>query len=207
METVNFIKFSSFIIFFSSTTFLLGQEIIFPGLKGDSLISEIVKYYKPKKVLAYDESRTKLYSEIFHRKDSIECFYSGYKIQIPKNTNVLSWAAKYGIQTEHLFPRSLGAAAYPALADLHHLVPVKSTINTLRKNYPFREIEDNKTKYWILNDKVLTKPDNKIIDQYSESATAAFEPRENIKGDIARSIFYCHSIYKSDADKKSKTSN
>ena len=171
------------------------QEIIFPGRHGDSLITELKRYYTPKIVLPYDQARTKLYNEIFLKNDSLECFYSGYKIQVPKGTNLLSWTAKYGIQTEHLFPRSLGSAAMPALGDMHHLVPSKANINTMRKNVPFSEIPDDKTKYWLLYDKVFTRPDQNVIDKYSESTSNLFEPRESKKGDIARALFYFYTIY------------
>ncbi len=164
--------FSSLILTFTSS--LNAQEIIFPGLHGDSLIAEIKKYYTPKTVLPYDQARTKLYNEIFLQNDSLECFYSGYKIPVPSGSNILAWTAKYGIQTEHLYPRSLGAAAMPALGDLHHLVPSKATINTMRKNSPFRDIPDDKTKYWLLDNKVFTRPDQKLIDLYSESTSNMF---------------------------------
>ena len=99
---------------FSSLT-LSSQEIIFPYLKGDSLHNELKRYYAPKTVLPYDQARTKLYSEVFLQNDSIECFYSGYKIPVSSGTSILAWTAKYGIQTEHLYPRSYGAASHPAL--------------------------------------------------------------------------------------------
>ncbi len=204
MDFLKQIFYSIAILLFSFSS-LSGQEIIFPGLRGDSLTKMLVNYYTPATILPYDQARTKLYSIIDNHQDSVECFYSGYKIPIPQNTNVLSWTAKYGIQTEHLFPRSKGAASLPALGDLHHLVPAKSTINTLRNNSPFLEIPDNTTNYWILNDKILLKPIAKLLDQYSESQKAAFEPREAVKGDVARSILYFYTIYKSAADKKSKT--
>ena len=38
------------------------------------------------------------------------------------------------------------------------------------------------------------------IDEYSESETAYFEPREDRKGDIARSIFYFYTMYSEVAD-------
>jgi Endonuclease I len=190
--------------FLTSSLTLHSQEIIFPGLYGDSLITEIKKYYTPKTVLPYDQARTKLYNEIFLQNDSLECFYSGYKIPVPSGTNILAWTAKYGIQTEHLYPRSLGSAAMPALGDLHHLVPSKSNINTMRKNAPFSDIPDDKTKYWLLDEKVFTRPDLKFIDQYSESTNNRFEPRESKKGDIARALFYFYAIYGSKVSKKSK---
>lgn len=171
------------ILTFISILNLPAQEIICPGLYGDSLTTELKRFYTPKSVLPYDQARTKLYNEIFLKNDSLECFYSGYKIQVPKGTNLLSWTAKYGIQTEHLFPRSLGSAAMPALGDMHHLVPSKANINTMRKNVPFSEIPDDKTKYWLLYDKVFMRPGQNVIDKYSESTSKLFEPRESKKGD------------------------
>jgi hypothetical protein len=187
------------------TSSLSAQEIIFPGLHGDSLITELKRYYTPITVLPYDQARIKLYNDIFLESDSLECFYSGYKIPVPSDSKILAWTAKYGIQTEHLYPRSLGSAAMPALGDLHHLVPVRATINTLRKNSPFQDIPDEQTKYWIHQDKVTTTIPRKKINQYSEFKSNAFEPVEYKKGDIARSLFYFYTFYKSAANKKSKT--
>jgi len=193
-----------FLTFISNLT-LNCQEILFPGLKGDTLFTELKKYYTPKTILPYDQARVKLYSEVFLQNDSIECFYSGYKIPVPVGTNILSWTAKYGIQTEHLYPRSLGSAAMQALSDLHHLVPARAPINILRKNSPFQDIPDEQTKYWIYQDKVLTTIPRKEIHFYSESKSNAFEPMEMRKGDIARSMFYFYTFYRNEADKKSKT--
>lgn len=187
------------------TSSLNAQEIIFPGLRGDSLITELKKYYTPKTILPYYQARTKLYTEIFLQNDSIECYYSGYKIPVPLGTNILSWIAKYGFQTEHLFPRSLGSASMPALGDMHHLVPTRANINILRRNAPFAEIPDDQTKYWIQKDKVITTIPGKDIHLYSESKSNVFEPVEFRKGDISRAIFYFYTFYKSEADRKSKT--
>jgi len=200
-----FFSLSTFLSTLFLTSTLTAQEIIFPGLHGDSLITELKKYYTPKTVLPYDQARTKLYNEIFLQNDSLECFYSGYKIPVPSGTNILAWTAKYGIQTEHLYPRSLGSAAMPALGDLHHLLPSKSNINTMRKNAPFSDIPDDKTKYWLLGDKVFTRPDQKLLEQYSESTSNVFEPRESIKGDIARGLFYFFTIYGTILVRKSRT--
>ena len=198
-------KFLFSSLFFISNLTLNCQEILFPGLKGDTLLTELKKYYTPKTILPYDQARAKLYTEIFLQNDSIECYYSGYKIPVPLGTNILSWTAKYGIQTEHLFPRSLGSASMPALGDLHHLVPTRATINTLRKNSPFQDIDDDQTKYWIHKDKVITSIPRKDIHLYSESKSNAFEPIEFRKGDVARAMFYFFTFYKSEADRKSKS--
>jgi len=202
-KLLSLISISTLTLFLTLT--LSSQEIILPGLLGDPLITEVKKYYTPKTILPYDQTRTKLYTEIFLQNDSIECYYSGYKIPVPLGTNILSWTAKYGIQTEHLFPRSLGSASMPALGDLHHLVPTRANINTLRRNAPFAEIPDDQTKYWIHKDKVITTIPGKDIHLYSESKSNVFEPYEFRKGDIARAMFYFYTFYKSEADRKSKT--
>lgn len=201
----SFLIFSSILAFIFIANSVNSQEIILPGLKGDSLLTELKKYYTPKTILPYDQARTKLYTEIFLQNDSIECYYSGYKIPVPLGTNILSWTAKYGIQTEHLFPRSLGSASMPALGDMHHLVPTRANINILRRNAPFAEIPDDQTKYWLQKDKVITTIPGKDIHLYSESKSNVFEPVEFRKGDIARAIFYFYTFYKSEADRKSKT--
>lgn len=198
-------KYKSIIIYIILTINLYSQEIIFPGLRGDTLTTELKKYYTPKNVIPYDQARTKLYTDIFLQNDSIECYYSGYKIPVPLGTNILSWTARYGIQTEHLFPRSLGSASMSAHCDLHHLVPTRANINTLRRNAPFAEIPDVQTKYWIHKEKVITTIPGNDIHLHSESKSSAFEPVEFRKGDIARSMFYFYTFYRNEADKKSKT--
>jgi endonuclease I len=140
-------QFQTIIIMIISIVDLQSQEIIFPGIRGDSLTTELKKYNTPKTVLTYDQARNKLYTESFQQNDSIECYYSGYKISELLGTNILSWTARYGIQTEHLFPRSLGSASMPALGDLHLQVPTRANINTLRRNAPFAEIPDAQTQY------------------------------------------------------------
>ncbi len=56
------ISISTLTLFLTLT--LSSQEIIFPGLKGDSLITELKKYYTTKTILPNDQARTKLYSEL-----------------------------------------------------------------------------------------------------------------------------------------------
>jgi hypothetical protein len=87
----------------------------------------------------------------------------------------------------------------------HHLVPAKANINTMEKNAPFSDIPDDKTKYWLLGDKVFTRHDQKLINLYSESTNNIFEPRESKKGDIARALFYFYAIYGATLSKKSKS--
>jgi hypothetical protein len=47
--------------------------------------------------------------------------------------------------------------------------------------------------YWLSNQ--TSSPPSTNIDEYSESETIYFEPREDRKGDIARSVFYFYTMY------------
>jgi endonuclease I len=116
-----------------------------------------------------------------------------------------------GINTEHIYPRSKGASEENgnAFSDLHHLAPSKGTVNTARLNHPFLEIDDDRTKRWFRKDQEQTaKPNFQEIDEFSELyefttssgfIIGEFEPRESVKGDIARSIFYFFTMYKEEA--------
>lgn len=60
-------------------------------------------------------------------------------------------------------------------------------------SYKFTEIDPNGES------SVTTKP-NSDVEDYNESISDLFEPRESIKGDIARAIFYFYTVHKSQAD-------
>ena len=88
----------------------------------------------------------------------------------------------------------------PMKSDMHHLRPCKSNVNSSRGNKPFNNITDSQTNTWFwLSTQTNNIPSNNI-DQYSESSSNNFEPREDVKGDIARSMFYFYTMYSNVAD-------
>ncbi|MEJ6481445.1 endonuclease [Nostoc punctiforme UO1] len=74
-------------------------------------------------------------------------------------------------------------------------------MNSERGNKPFDDIADTNTKKWYRNDTVQSTIPTRAIDEFSESSSAKFEPREKVKGDIARAIFYFYTIYRNQAEK------
>jgi hypothetical protein len=82
---------------------------------------------------------------------------------------------------------------------MHHLYPSRVKINSDRGNHPFGESQDNLTDKWYRNNEELNSKPSINIDEYSElylsSIENLFEPRENVKGDIARSMFYIYTFY------------
>ena len=192
---INF--FIYILIFF---TFLFCQEQIGVGLYQNELISYLQINYTSNQFLSYDDARDVLYSEIDVNNNNVYCVYTNYSVQINNSVDPSTHMYNNGINCEHLWPQSLGANSYPMQNDLHHLRPCKENVNSSRGNKPFNDILDFQTNTWFWLEYSTNNIPQSNINEYSESGTAAFEAREDVKGDIARSIFYFYTIYTSAAD-------
>ncbi|MEE9374458.1 MAG: endonuclease [Saprospiraceae bacterium] len=201
-------KFSLYIIFYLSFIQIYAQESIFPNLTGNVLLDKLIEDFKPRTVLDYATAREYMYEELQSKKDSIEGVYSGFTIYLPSNEPSRAWTFDNGINAEHIYPRSKGASKGNAFSDLHHLRPARAAVNSARLNHSFKEINDARTKKWYrLDASRFDKPTDKI-DEFSELDSFVtdngfiigdFEPRESVKGDIARAVFYFFTMYKSEA--------
>ena len=83
-----------------------------------------------------------------------------------------------GWNREHLWPQSHGAKHTPVRSDLHHLCPTDATVNSRRGSLDFD----------VGGSLVPEAPET-----YSDSDS--FEPRDDIKGDVARAMFYVDVRY------------
>jgi endonuclease I len=82
------------------------------------------------------------------------------------------------MNTEHSWPQSRGATGI-AKSDLHHLFPSDARVNSRRSSYPYCEV---KNASWFERGSALG---------FSRlSGRLCFEPRDNVKGDVARALFY-----------------
>lgn len=125
-----------------------------------------------------------------NNSNNIICLYSG--LSIPKNDQdgSASSGAVYVWNREHLWAKSHGfpdesgvyASAY---TDCHHLHASEKNINAVRGNSDFDNIDGN-TAY------------NSYSNYYEEYGygtgnyytSTVFEPRDEVKGDVARSLLY-----------------
>jgi len=177
---------------------------VFSGISGiNNLRPLLTNSFKPLVVFDYGTARDTLFFKVFRRNDSLECFYSSWSIDLPNGVDPTTWVFKSGlptgINTEHAFPQSKGAVG-AAKSDMHILYPVKIPVNEARGNLPYGDIPDNQTQIWYLDNKALTSIPSVNKDLYSELSATAFEPRESVKGDVARAIFYFYTMYKEEAD-------
>ncbi|MDD3803718.1 MAG: endonuclease [bacterium] len=185
--------FFVFVVVFLSTH----AEILFPGLTGSALADSVVKYYKSSSNLGYDAGRDTLYGVIDKIDGYLTCVYSAYSVYMVAGQDPSTYAYNNGINCEHTWPQSLGASGLGE-GDLHHLYPTEIDVNAARGNLPFGEIADNSTNRWYYNNSYITSIPSSNIDWYSELLTGIrFEPREDHKGNAARSMFYFFTMYKS----------
>lgn len=200
-------KYLILLIFTSWATLGSAQnfEKLFSNLNGQELLEAVQQNYTTDTVLTYSMARDTLFANVFMKNDSLECVYSGWKRYLDPNLDptqavFTSNGGNEDINTEHSYPRSMGALEGTlAHSDMHHLFPTRATVNSARSNDIFMEIPDNQTQSWYYSNQTLSNPPNNNIENWAEDTSEGFEPREEFKGDVARAIFYFYTIYQEQA--------
>lgn len=182
-----------------------GFQSVFPGLSGQPLLDSLFDRYLPATVLSYGDARDTLYAKILAKADdTLRCIYSGHALYLDPTQDPTQYVylngTPNGMNAEHAYPQSKGAADGNARSDMHHLYPARIPVNEARGSVPYGEIPDNQTQKWFRNTQTLTTIPTQDIGQYSESTTTKFEPREASKGDVARSVFYFYAVYRNQAN-------
>ena len=182
---------------------LVGQTIIGPGLTKQQLFSFLSENYTTSSTLGYNQARDIMYSIIDIQDNNIlKGIYTDYSITLDPTQDPSTNAYEQNINCEHSWPQSMGAGSEPQKSDLHHLYPCRANVNSSRGNKPYGEINDQNTDKWFRFDYDQTSIPTENIDEYSEvdNDNDEFEPKEDIKGNIARGMFYFFTIYNSAAD-------
>ncbi len=195
---------------FKKITFLLLlfpmilQAQIEPGKMGEELITALQNTYTPSSTLGYGPARDILYSEIDNVGNDLFGIYSNFKVTLDptEDPSVSAFQGGAGINAEHVYPQAYGASSEPQKSDLHNIFPSQVDVNSARGSCEFGEIEDSDTEKWFFEGTQLTSIPSSNIDAYSEKdeEDCVFEPREGVKGDIARAVFYFYTIYQSAAN-------
>ena len=194
-------KIILFIWFISES--LICQTIIGPGLTRESLFNYLSTNYKTSTTLGYNQARDVMYSIIDLEDDNtLKGIYTNYTITIDPNQDPRPQTNAQNMNCEHSWPQSMGAGSEPQKSDLHHLYPCRGNVNSSRGNKPYAEIDDNDTDKWWRFDYYETSIPSQYIDEFSEvdNDNGKFEPREVVKGNIARGMFYFFTIYNDEAD-------
>lgn len=179
---------------------------IFPGMTGEPLVDALRAAYTPTHLLNDTQVKDTLYARIFAVEDTVYCIYSGLGRYLPPGADPSQWLYGTGVEVwsmnlEHSWPQAKGAGeGTGGNTNMYHLYPSRSAINSDRGDLPYGEINDMQTSRWYYKDKEMGSKPASNIDAYSEYINGMFEPRESVKGDIARGMFYFWTIYRDDAE-------
>ncbi|MDH6253724.1 endonuclease I [Chryseobacterium sp. H1D6B] len=148
---------------------------------------DLMNYYNQTDLDTYydhDASNTTLlldiYSEIPTGPDAYE--YT--------SAQLISSAATEGLgyNREHMMPQSTFYSNYPMYSDLFYVIPTDAKINQLRSNYPYgiSTTTPSNVYYTFTNSSKIGKS---AIPNYPYTGRV-YEPINEFKGDIARSLLY-----------------
>ena len=145
---------------------------------GKELLNEFKIVMNYHTSFSYKEAR-KLFWGSFDRRDSlVECIYTGKTINPGYDPDFAALDA-LGFNTEHTWPRSLGAEQPPAESDINHLFVSDKTANDKRANYPFGFVTNG-----------VTFEDGGSKLGKNDAGETVFEVRDKYKGNVARALFY-----------------
>lgn len=181
-------------------------QVLFPGVTGQPLLDNLFDQYRPNVVLDYAHARDTLYAKVLAKDDdTLRCIYTNYGLYLDPTQDPTQYVylngSTDGMNAEHAYPQAKGAnVGTNAHSDMHHLFPTRSPVNEARADKPFANIPDAQTQKWFIRNQVFSSIPTQNIDLYAESNANFFEPREAVKGDLARAIFYFYTMYRNQAN-------
>lgn len=161
----------------------LGEYSNLYGMCGNEFKDALREQISTNRDLGYRGARHEMFSFLDNDNGVVCGVYIDKCIEtkgIP-NSNVMN--------CEHSWPQSRGAVGI-AKSDLHHLYPADSKVNSRRSNYPFCDVANER---WSESGSVYG------TDADGEKC---FEPRDEHKGDVARSMLYFSLRYNKPLDSK-----
>lgn len=189
------------------------QEVLFPGESGEMLQQSLRQSFKPTEAQLRSESATKdlmmfpIWTVDEGSGIGVRDTYTGWFVPFdndpPQNANqeVFNGGADSGLNQEHVWPRAELGSPETSERDLHHLFPARVDVNGDRGSLPFAEIDDALTTTWYADGVETSTAPTADRNLYSElRSDTAFEPRESVKGEIARAMFYVATMYPGEAD-------
>lgn len=133
--------------------------------------TDIDKYYEN------DGTILDIYSEKPNGPDAYN--YTSVNLIGSANAEGLGW------NREHMMPQSSFNSAYPMYSDLFFVVPTDARINQLRSNYPYGKA--GSTTYYNFTNSSKQASNGTLNATYTGRV---FEPIDEFKGDIARTLLY-----------------
>ena len=141
--------------------------------------------------LGYNQARMQMYGYIDNFDGLIECVYTRFT----QDGGYVTYPNP--INAEHIVPQSFFGSTEPMKSDIYILKPCHGNANSSRGNYPYGEVNDAQAQWYGVIDNTYISQGNMPSNHelWSERSKNIWEPREDQKGNIARSIFYFYTMY------------
>ena len=146
--------------------------------------------------LGYNNAREQMYGFVDASGGQIECIYTGFQ----QGSGFVTYPNP--INAEHVVPQSFYGSASPMKSDIWSIRPCHGSANSARSNDPYGEVADGSAQWYGVDGSgnyLSTGSTPSNADEFSESTGSIWEPREEFKGDIARSVFYFYTMYPTQA--------
>ena len=146
--------------------------------------------------LGYNGARSQMYGYVDADGGQIECIYTGFQ----QASGFVTYPNP--INAEHLVPQSFYGGVSPMKSDIWSIRPCHGSANSARSNKPYGEVADGSAQWYGVTASGAylstgSMPSN--ADDFSEGSGNLWEPREEKKGDVARSVFYFYTMYPTQA--------
>ena len=146
--------------------------------------------------LGYNQARIQMYGYVDEAGDEIECIYTGFQ----QASGFVTYPNP--INAEHLVPQSFYGGVSPMKSDIWSIRPCHGSANSARSNKPFAEVPDGSAQWYGTTASgayLSTGSTPSNANEFSEGSSGFWEPREAVKGDVARSVFYFYTMYPTEA--------
>jgi endonuclease I len=136
---------------------------------------------------SYDAAKVELFQDLENVNGNVTCIYTGEVYYVGYN-----YTGSTNPNTEHTYAQSWFSSSESSKkkADLHHLFPSNSVVNSSRGNYPLFTVANHASANVYYND----TPWQSYRGQSSTGYTV-FEPADETKGNIARALLYFNTRY------------
>lgn len=136
---------------------------------------------------SYDAAKAELFQDLENVNGNVTCIYTGQVYNVGYN-----YTGSNNPNTEHTYAQSWFSSSESSKkkADLHHLFPSNSVVNSSRGNYPLFTVANHASA----NVYYTNTPWQSYRGQ-SQNGYTVFEPADETKGNIARALLYFNTRY------------
>jgi len=157
------------------------------NLSGDALKNGLRTLISTNTNSSYDNSKTFMFQTADNLGGSVRCVYTGHIYQINSSYNGSS-----NPNTEHTYAQSWFSSTNSSIkkADVHHLFPTNSVVNSARGNLPFWTVQNHSSA-----DIYYTSEPWQSYRGSDGNGHTVFEPADQHKGNVARALLYFYVRY------------